>query len=113
MSQQIFSLNRKPDSPITKEVRDGWREKIQELLSALIEQCEEIQGECEVALSGMSFYVDDDGESEYCDVEFAKEISRDELHAISLQGMIESQLECLDDLFSGSTSGYYSFPDDS
>ena len=109
MYDKPFPLNLKPDSLITKGIRDGWREKLRELFSTVVEQCEEIQSECESALTGMSFYTESTGESEYDDVESAKEISRDESHALSLQGLIESQLSGLDDLFCGSVSGHYSF----
>lgn len=112
MSEIPFLFGRQSHSPITKEIRDGWREVIRGLLEVVIEQCEEIHRECEASLGGMSFYVTDDGESEYDDVEPVREISRDESHALSLQGMMESQLSCLDDLFNGSMSGHYSCPDD-
>lgn len=112
MFQEIFSLNRKLDLSITKEIRDDWRDKIQAFLLVAVEQCKQIQGECDKALRQLTVSIDDDGEGWYDDLETAQEIGRDRDHAMNLQAAMESHLLCIGDLFSGSTSGHCPFPDE-
>lgn len=100
---------------ITNKTRNGWREKLRDLLEVTIEQCEEIEEETDKAINSLPYTIDGDGDYRWVDEEThqtAKALGRDQGHAMNLKALVENIESNLDDLFTGSTRAYDPFPDD-